>query len=131
MAGLFPNGGICAVVVGRRAAEMQRALRLALRHARTIELRLDWLRGDAEIERMIRWIDGNRRKLGTGSRVTLIATCRRVQAGGKFRGSVARQIGLLRGAARAINAAKREITPRFHRIFTAFDVSDFTESYTK
>jgi hypothetical protein len=34
-------------------------------------------------------------------------------------------------AARAINAAKREITPRFHRIFTAFDVSDFTESYTK
>jgi 3-dehydroquinate dehydratase/shikimate dehydrogenase len=101
MAGLFPNGGICAVVVGRRAAEMQRALRLALRHARTIELRLDWLRGDAEIERMIRWIDGNRRKLGTGSRVTLIATCRRVQAGGKFRGSVARQIGLLRGAAAA------------------------------
>jgi 3-dehydroquinate dehydratase/shikimate dehydrogenase len=101
MADLFPNGGLCAVVVGRSAAEMQRALRLALREARTIELRLDWLLGEAEIGRMIRWIDGNRRKLGMGSRVTLIATCRRAQAGGKFRGTVVRQIELLRGAAAA------------------------------
>ena len=101
MAGLFPNGSICAVVVGHTAAEMRRALRLALREARTIELRLDWLRAEAEIQRMIRWIAENRRKLGTGSRATLIATCRRVAAGGKFRGSVARQIGLLRGAAAA------------------------------
>lgn len=101
MAGLLPNGRICAVVVGRRAAEMQRALRLALHQARTVELRLDWLSNEAEIERMIRWIAANRRKLGAGSRVTLIATCRRSQAGGKFRGSIARQIELLRGAAAA------------------------------
>ena len=40
MAGLFRGGGICAVVVGRTAAEMRRGLRLALRGARTVELRL-------------------------------------------------------------------------------------------
>ncbi len=89
------------MVVGRTAAEMQRALRHALREAETIELRLDWLRGEAEIERMIRWIDRNRLKLEVGSQVTLIATCRRAQAGGKFRGSVPIQIELLRQAAKS------------------------------
>jgi len=101
MAGLFRGGGICAVVVGRTAAEMRRGLRLALRGALTIELRLDWLRGDAEIERMIRWIAANRRKLHVGPRVSLIVTCRRVPAGGKFRGSVAREVEILRAAAAA------------------------------
>ncbi len=101
MAGLFRGGGICAVAAGRTAADMRRGLRQALRGARTVELRVDWLRGDAEIERMIRWIAANRRKLGAGSRVTLIATCRRVPAGGKFRGGVARQLELLLGAAAA------------------------------
>jgi 3-dehydroquinate dehydratase/shikimate dehydrogenase len=101
MAGLFRSGGICAVVVGRTAAEMRRELRLALRGARTIELRLDWVRGGSEIERMVGWIAANRRKLGVGSRVTLIATCRRAVAGGKFPGSVARQMEFLRGAAAA------------------------------
>src|SRR5271155_6016308 len=86
MAGLFRGGGICAVVVGRTAAEMRRGLRLALRGALTVELRLDWLRGDAEIERMIRWIAANRRKLGAGSQVSLIATCRRAEGGGEFCG---------------------------------------------
>src|ERR1700690_646971 len=101
MAGLFRGGGICAVVVGRTATEMRRGLRLALRGARTVELRLDWLRGASEIERMIGWIAANRKKLGFGSRVSLIATCRRVAAGGKFRGSIARQMEFLRGAAAA------------------------------
>jgi 3-dehydroquinate dehydratase / shikimate dehydrogenase len=99
MAGLFRGGGICAVVVGRTAAEMRGGLRLALHGARTIELRLDWLRGQGEIERMVGWIAANRRRLGVGSRVTLIATCRRVSAGGKFRGNVAREVEILRAAA--------------------------------
>jgi 3-dehydroquinate dehydratase / shikimate dehydrogenase len=101
MAGLFRGGAICAVVVGRTAAEMRRGLRLALRGARTVELRLDWLRGAGEIERMIVWIAANRKKLGFGSRVSLIATCRRVGAGGKFRGSVAREMEILHAAAAA------------------------------
>src|ERR1700735_189373 len=99
MAGLFRGGGICAVVVGRTAAEVRGGLRLALPGARTIELRLDWLRGQGEIERMVGWIAANRRRLGVGSRVTLIATCRRVSAGGKFRGNVAREVENLRAAA--------------------------------
>src|SRR5277367_5802158 len=101
MAGLFRGGGICAVVVGRTAAEMRRGMRLALRGALNVELRLDWLRGEVEIERMIRWIATNRRKLRVGPRVSLIVTCRRVVAGGKFRGSVAREVEILRTAAAA------------------------------
>lgn len=109
MAEMFRTGKICAVVAERSAAAMVRVLRRALRAARTVELRLDWLRGDGEILRMIAWVAEHRselrmgRELGSGARgrVTLIATCRRRVAGGEFRGSVTREVELLRGAAEA------------------------------
>ena len=95
------TGKICAVVAERSAAAMVRALRRALRVARMVELRLDWLRSEREILRMIAWVAEHRselrtgRELGLGSRgrVTLIATCRRRVAGGEFRGSVAARGG--------------------------------------
>ena len=101
MAELFRTGRICAVVAERDAAAMARALRRALRVSKTVELRLDWLRSAGEIERMIRWLAANRKRLGTASRVTLIATCRRRGAGGEFVGGVREELELLRGAAAA------------------------------
>src|SRR6266436_2205032 len=51
--GLFGTGlnRICAVVAASTAAEMAKLLRSALRQARTVELRLDWLSSDLERER--------------------------------------------------------------------------------
>jgi 3-dehydroquinate dehydratase/shikimate dehydrogenase len=64
-------------------------LRRALRYTRTIELRLDWLRSDGEAGRFFAWLAGRR------LRATLIATCRRRTAGGRFRGSIASQLLVL------------------------------------
>ena len=72
---------ICAVVAAADARSMWTAARRALRVTRTIELRLDWLSNDAEMDRFLRcgW-------RGVGRARLLIATCRRREAGGKFRG---------------------------------------------
>ncbi|HEX5425199.1 MAG TPA: type I 3-dehydroquinate dehydratase [Candidatus Acidoferrales bacterium] len=56
------------------------------RNSATIELRLDWLKDDAEIERFLRKLRNAK------PQATLIATCRRRPAGGEYRGSVARQL---------------------------------------
>ena len=104
MAELFQSGKICAVVAERSVAAMIAALRRALRTSRTVELRLDWLRSEREILRMIRWLGANRRKLGLGprgARTTLIATCRRRAAGGEFSGSVTQEVDLVRRAGAA------------------------------
>lgn len=79
---------ICAVVAAADAATMHRQLRAALRETRTVELRLDWLSGDAEIRRFLA-----RLKVPGGA--TLIATCRRREAGGKYKGTIARQLAHL------------------------------------
>jgi 3-dehydroquinate dehydratase/shikimate dehydrogenase len=87
--GLFGTGKsrVCAVVAAASAAEMARQVREALRETPTVELRLDWLRNDAERERLLGWV--KRQKF---SRAVLMVTCRRVAAGGKFRGSVEAQL---------------------------------------
>ena len=56
--GLFGTGKsrVCAVAAGARAAEMTRQVREALRETPTVELRLDWLRSDAERGRC--WVGG-------------------------------------------------------------------------
>ncbi|MDP9338384.1 MAG: shikimate dehydrogenase [Acidobacteriota bacterium] len=78
---------VCAVVAAPTAATMTRQVRAAWRETPTIELRLDWLSRDAERAKLLRWVA--RQKL-RGKR--LLATCRRVAAGGKFRGSIAQQL---------------------------------------
>jgi 3-dehydroquinate dehydratase / shikimate dehydrogenase len=86
---LFGTGvrRICAVVAASSAAEMVKQVRSALRETRTVELRLDWLRNDAERTRFLRWL--RKRKYRNAC---LLATCRRREGGGKFDGGVDREL---------------------------------------
>ena len=72
---------ICAVVAAPDVRSMRRQLRNALRYTRTAELRLDWLSSDAEIARFLDWLASEK------PRATLIATCRRREAGGQYAGN--------------------------------------------
>jgi 3-dehydroquinate dehydratase / shikimate dehydrogenase len=77
---------VCAVIAAPRAAAMSGQLARALRETRTVELRLDWLCGDAEIAKFLRQLEASR------PQATLIATCRRREAGGRYRGTIAQQL---------------------------------------
>ena len=87
---------ICAVAAAETAAEMIRHIRLGLKETRTIELRLDWLRSDAERRKLLDW-------LGRQSfrDATFIATCRRKIAGGELAGDVQAELFWLMEARRA------------------------------
>jgi 3-dehydroquinate dehydratase/shikimate dehydrogenase len=86
---------ICAVVAAADASAMWRQLGLAARQTSTIELRLDWLTDDREISRFLA-------RLATRPpKATLLATCRRQSAGGRYRGSIAKQLIHLADAIRA------------------------------
>lgn len=86
---------ICAVVAARDARSMMRQLARALPRTRTIELRLDWLADDHEIARILRQLAAKR------PRATLLATCRRHEAGGRYHGTIAHQLLHLAEALRA------------------------------
>jgi 3-dehydroquinate dehydratase / shikimate dehydrogenase len=100
MAGILGKGKICAVVAGRDAADAVRQLIRGVRETRTVELRLDWLGSRAEIRKFVRWLTGKEGKLAR-NRTTLLATCRRRLAGGKFGGGIKDQVEILREAGRA------------------------------
>jgi 3-dehydroquinate dehydratase/shikimate dehydrogenase len=76
-------GKVCAVVAAAGAKEMSRQLRIALRNTPTVELRLDWLKSDAERERFLRWL-----QKFAPAKTILLATCRRREGGGKFEGDI-------------------------------------------
>ncbi|HKW33193.1 MAG TPA: shikimate dehydrogenase [Candidatus Acidoferrum sp.] len=80
-------GRVCAVAAATTAAEMSRQVRSASRSARTIELRLDWLRSDAERARFVHWL-----KAHQPPKLAFLATCRRKEGGGKFAGDIGRQL---------------------------------------
>jgi 3-dehydroquinate dehydratase/shikimate dehydrogenase len=86
---LFGTGvrRICAVVAASTAAEMGKQVRLGLKETRTVELRLDWLRSDAERSRFLSWLKKNR-----PDDATFLATCRRREGGGEFAGDVSREL---------------------------------------
>src|ERR1700722_7864545 len=86
---------ICAVVAAERPSQMWKQLERALRHTRTVELRLDWLQTDKKILAFLRQLARTR------PRATLIATCRRRQGGGQYRGAIAHQLFILAEAIRA------------------------------
>lgn len=86
---------ICAVVAAATAEEMWRDLAKALRRTRTAELRLDYLYSEGEIAKFLKKLASAR------PRSTLIATCRRRGAGGRYRGSPAKQLLHLSEAIRA------------------------------
>jgi 3-dehydroquinate dehydratase/shikimate dehydrogenase len=80
---------ICAVVAADQPRSMWKQLEQALRRTRTMELRLDWLPTEKAIHQFLRRLAKER------PRATFIATCRRRQAGGRFRGSIASQFLVL------------------------------------
>jgi 3-dehydroquinate dehydratase/shikimate dehydrogenase len=86
---------ICAVVAAEQSGSMWNQLRQALRDTRTVELRLDWLRNEREIHVFLQRLRNKQ------PRATLIATCRRREAGGRFRGPIASQLLILAEALRA------------------------------
>jgi 3-dehydroquinate dehydratase / shikimate dehydrogenase len=81
---------ICAVVADADARSMWGQVRRALGVTRTIELRLDWLSDDAEIAKFLARLRAGQRV--SRPRATCIATCRRREAGGKFTGTIAKQL---------------------------------------
>ena len=93
---------ICAVVAAESAAAMWRQLKRALEETRTVELRLDWLANDGEIESFLARLAANGREGAVrGAGATFIATCRRREAGGRYRGTIAKQLVHLGAALRA------------------------------
>lgn len=108
---LFPEP--IAVVLAERTPEaFWAALRRAERTARVAELRLDYLGTVTAIVRVLE------RLARRGTRLTLIATCRRRADGGEFDGSPSAQMAMLEFAARAgcrwvdVDAATLESFPR-------------------
>ena len=91
---LFGEDRICGVVAARTAREMWQQLREAVRDTRTVELRLDWLKSEQELQVFLTRL--GRTKFGR--RVVLIATCRRVDAGGHFSKGVTGQLAVVRRA---------------------------------
>ncbi|HME13249.1 MAG TPA: shikimate dehydrogenase [Candidatus Acidoferrum sp.] len=78
---------LCAVVAAPEARAMRRQVHAALAETPTVELRLDWLRSDAERESFLRWLESQK-----FAKATFIATCRRVEGGGRFAGDVAAEL---------------------------------------
>ncbi|MHB8500135.1 MAG: shikimate dehydrogenase [Candidatus Acidiferrales bacterium] len=76
-------GRTCAVAAAATATKMAELVREGLRETPTIELRLDWLRGDSERSRFLYWLKNNRPRSAT-----FLATCRRRAGGGKLSGGV-------------------------------------------
>jgi 3-dehydroquinate dehydratase/shikimate dehydrogenase len=92
---MFESGKICGVVAAPAAKSMLKQLDRALLRTRIVELRLDWLANDAEITWFLRRLAARK------PRATMIATCRRREAGGFYRGSIAKQLVVLAEALRA------------------------------
>jgi len=94
---IFGPDRLCAVVAARSAAAAIEQLRVAKNSAkaRVVELRLDFLAGRAQIDTLLSWLARQPRK------PLLIATCRRLPAGGRFKGSIEAEIAILRRAVEA------------------------------
>src|SRR5277367_6077061 len=78
---------LCGVVAALDAREMRQGVRRALALTPTVELRLDWLRSDAERYSFLQWL-GKQKFAGA----TFIATCRRAVGGGRLTGDSSREL---------------------------------------
>jgi 3-dehydroquinate dehydratase/shikimate dehydrogenase len=78
---------LCAVLAAPTAQLMCSQLRAAFEQTPTIELRLDWLRSDAERRKFLAWLRAQRLR-----GATLIATCRRTEGGGRLTGGVSHEL---------------------------------------
>lgn len=86
---------VCVPVISDDPAEMLEKAEFVSRENPFVELRLDYLARPALALQKIRQFTESH------PHVTLIATCRRAAAGGKFRGSIAAEFDILRKAADA------------------------------
>ena len=108
---------VCGVVAGTTVAKMRIGFLRGLKTTKTLEVRLDYLRSFREIEAFLRWLNHR------AGRATVIATCRRRQAGGCFGGKRQRQLAILAQAVRAgcswcdveIETAKHMAPGELHR----------------
>ncbi len=87
---------ICAVAAASTAPELANLVRAGLRETPTIELRLDWLRSDAERSHFLVWLKRNKPR-----GATFLATCRRRAGGGKLIGGVKAELYWLNQAREA------------------------------
>ena len=86
---------VCLAVTGADAGEMVDKAEALVRDNTFLEFRLDYLSRPAlALPKIRRFIEYH-------PHATVIATCRRAASGGKFRGSIASQLGLLTRAAAA------------------------------
>src|SRR5260370_41301393 len=87
--GLFGTGvqRIAAVVAASTASEMSRQVLSAWKETPTIELRLDWLRNDAQRSQFLLWLKNSKLR-----NATFLATCRRREGGGKFAGDAQQEL---------------------------------------
>ncbi len=95
MEGQFGRGRVCGVVAADTSRDMKKQIRTGLRKTRTLELRLDYLRDASERDSFLEWLGDAR------PRAMFVATCRSLEGGGKFSGSVQKQLEILSMAARA------------------------------
>jgi 3-dehydroquinate dehydratase/shikimate dehydrogenase len=84
---------ICAVIAERTADAAFARMGTALKQTRLTELRLDYFAGRREALQFLRLL---RAELARNTKVLCIATCRHKTAGGRFGGSLAEQLALLR-----------------------------------
>jgi 3-dehydroquinate dehydratase / shikimate dehydrogenase len=66
---------------------MRSQFRSTLKHTSTIELRLDWLRSDAERRKFLAWLRAQKLR-----GAVLIATCRRTEGGGRLGGGIPHEL---------------------------------------
>lgn len=95
---VFGSDRICAVVAAPNASAAIRHFKAgaeAPARPAIMELRLDFLPNRSEVTRLFGWLARQARK------PALIATCRRLRAGGQFKGSVADQLAILEQAVAA------------------------------
>ena len=95
---IFGDGSrrLCGVAAAADARAMRRAVGQGLMLTPTIELRLDWLRDDAERRSFLGWLAKQNFK-----NATFVATCRRVAGGGRLAGNVSRELFWLAAAREA------------------------------
>lgn len=117
LGGPFGAERVCGVVAGTTSVEMRAGFLRGLKTTKTLEVRLDYLRSFREIQAFLRWLNHR------AGHSTVIATCRRRQAGGFFGGSRQRQLAILAQAVRAgcswcdveIETAKHMAPDELHR----------------
>jgi 3-dehydroquinate dehydratase/shikimate dehydrogenase len=87
--GVFGNGvgRLCGVVAAPTARQLRRLVKQALQDTPTVEIRLDWLRSDAERHTFLSWLEKQR-----FLKAQLIATCRRRVGGGEFTGDAGAEL---------------------------------------